>query len=696
MFRAFWKRSSKVPSRKNRQDSTSRSRGQGTFKARFEILEDRLNLSNIFTVTNASDQMAPGSLRFAIAEANLPANQGSTVVISPQVTGPINLTHGELVVQNSMTIENESGAPLTIHQSTPGARVFHVTGSRAVNVTIEGTTGDNLTITGGTVANGSGGGIMVDNASNQLTLTDVNVVGNSALGASYGDGGGVYAAGSVTLNNSNIGTIIDPNVATQMGGGLWVGKNATLNGSTVAGNSANAGGGGIFADYGTVTVTAGSTVRGNSSTPGVGGGISVATGEVVVSGASHVDDNTAWDCGGIMVGNVPTDATPVTDVAVSVTGDSTVNGNSSTAGSRQNATFLGGGGISVVSFGNIDIDDSQVDNNSTVGMYSGGVLVGIGDVTVSGGSQVDGNSNNGPGGGIAANFGGVVTVTGNSQVNNNTGGALGGGIVNFSGPADGINVTGGSQVSNNTLTNGETYARVIATFIETATGNSDLASFAANAGGKGGSAMLAGLKQIAVLGPALAQKLQQTSAVISHPFGELVAGGGIYSIDTPITISGGSSVDNNLVGDNVLGSGHTVIGTGGGIFTPLGNVTVSQSHVDNNQAPTADGDGGGIWIGTGSLDVSALSTVSGNTSTGQGGGLFVTSAGLATIENSTLQNNNGLSGGAISNAGTLTVTDSSLLDNTATDEGGAVYNDGTYTPVAVVYAGNSPDNVTNY
>ncbi len=87
-------------------------------------------------------------------------------------------------------------------------------------------------------------------------------------------------------------------------------------------------------------------------------------------------------------------------------------------------------------------------------MYSGGIVILLGGVTVTDGSQIDGNSANGPGGGIAANFEGAVTISDGSQVDGNTGAGLGGGIVNFS-ETFGISVTGQSQVSNNTLTNVE-------------------------------------------------------------------------------------------------------------------------------------------------------------------------------------------------------------------------------------------------
>ena len=87
-------------------------------------------------------------------------------------------------------------------------------------------------------------------------------------------------------------------------------------------------------------------------------------------------------------------------------------------------------------------------------MYSGGIVILLGGVTVTDGSQIDGNSNNGPGGGIAANFEGAVTISDGSQVDGNTGAGLGGGIVNFS-DTFGISVTGQSQVAHNTLTNDE-------------------------------------------------------------------------------------------------------------------------------------------------------------------------------------------------------------------------------------------------
>ena len=113
---------------------------------------------------------------------------------------------------------------------------------------------------------------------------------------------------------------------------------------------------------------------------------------------------------------------------------------------------LGGGGIGEMN-GNVVVSASQVNNNKTAGMYSGGIVLLLGGATITDGSQVNGNSNNGPGGGIAANFGGAVVVTNGSQVDGNCAG-IGGGIVNFS-ENSGISILNGSEVAGNLLTNAE-------------------------------------------------------------------------------------------------------------------------------------------------------------------------------------------------------------------------------------------------
>jgi hypothetical protein len=80
---------------------------------------------------SSSDNLMPGSLRYAITQANLPGNDGSIVRITKQVVGSIVLTAGELAINASMTIRNDSGSPVEIHPGTANARVFHIGGEAA-------------------------------------------------------------------------------------------------------------------------------------------------------------------------------------------------------------------------------------------------------------------------------------------------------------------------------------------------------------------------------------------------------------------------------------------------------------------------------------------------------------------------------------------------------------------------------------
>src|SRR5262249_29537735 len=298
-----------------------------------------------------------------------------------QVTSPIVLTNGELPINDSMTIRNDSGAPVEIRQDTADARVFHVAGDRALDVAVTGATGA-VTIDGGSVHD-NGGGFLADNPLNTLTLSDVDVVGNAAADGleGGGNGGGIYARGAVVLRGSVVGTTDAPNRATQLAGGVWADRGLTLQASSVDGNRAGADGGGVVVGNGSITLSDVSSVSYNQAPDGMGGGIIVASGSVLVTGGSHVDGNAAKDDGGVVVGRGN----------VTVLDGSTVNQNSST-GQDISAGDGGGGGI-LLTVGNIYISGSQVSNNHTVGMYSGGIVSVLGNVTVTDSSQINGNTN---------------------------------------------------------------------------------------------------------------------------------------------------------------------------------------------------------------------------------------------------------------------------------------------------------------
>jgi hypothetical protein len=537
-----------------------------------DVLEERTTPST-FLVTNSFDpagRLVPGSLRWAIARANVARSQSPTVEITSMVHGPVTLHAGELRVSNGMTIENGSGAPLTIQQSTPYSRILHVLANPRTNlVTISGESDSTpFKLTGGRVVNANGGGILVDNPQNILTLKNVDLVGNSAsqvtrraLGTK-GNGGGIYSRGSVSLVKSSV----------------------SFN-SAIGLNSASGHAGGVYADRG------------------------------LIMDSSHVDSNSARDAGGIL--NV--------FGSVEVTNQSTVDNNTSNGHALQKGE-LGGGGISEMD-GNVIIAGSHVNNNRTIGMYSGGIVLLLGGVTVTDGSQVDGNSNNGPGGGIAANFGGPVTVVHGSRVDGNMSGGVGGGIVNWS-TNFGINIIDDSEVNNNLTTNAED-AKSAAGLGLLFTDKSIMNAFVS--GGRGNPQLKQALQLFVI---ACGQRLDaiNTSIAMFPSDGKVEIGAGIASVfGGPIEVLGGSSIIGNRFGI-VPTSTLPNNGIGGGVFSTIGQITIDGSTISDN---SASGDGGGIWSGL-SLAITN-SSVTGNHSAGHGGGIF--NRGAYTHSNNNISGN---------------------------------------------------------
>jgi hypothetical protein len=625
-----------------------------TLRSAFDVLEARLTPTTLLVV-NALDGPGngpSGSLRNAIARAEQSGATNDLIVITPQVRGTIALNAGELVIDTSLSIVNRSGHPIEIRQTSSGDRVFHVTSDPLATVVNIGAANSRNTITidGGSISTGNGGGILLENPASVLTLSSVRLVGNSAGLASSSNlaqnGGGIYASGRVVLVQSTVGTAAAPNQTSGDGGGIWAGAGVVLTASNVNGDQAGTDGGGLF----------------------------VSSGDTVVS-RSRVDGNGALNVGGIseVKGNLQ------------VVAGSEVNGNSSTAVLDVSAGNFGGGGISE-GVGDVFVSRSHVSFNHSVGMYSSGIVVGLGSVTVTSGSRIDWNSNNGPGGGIAANFGGIVTVSGGSQVDHNTGSGNGGGIVNFAGPLGGVRILGGSEVRHNILTNHESLGQAVGVFLEVLASSLNL-DFTTATGGSNAAAVTADIAR-------LEQNVQATVAPGGSfdPSGFVVSGGGIGTLlGASITVSGGSHVDDNLAGLRVSGGNPNSIGIGGGIFSGLGSVTVRGSTISGN---TSLGSGGGIW-NQGALTI-AGSTISNDTAAQSlGGGLYNTPDGTASILRSTLRGNRAGLGGGAYNLGTLGLINSTVTRNQATFQGGGITNRGRLTLIHTPVVANTPDNIAS-
>ena len=159
--------------------------------------------------TNDGTCNADCSLREAIAAAN--ASSGIDLIALPTSGVPINVSAGELLVTDCAAI-NGPGASLVTVSGNNNSRVFHV--APAIAVSFFG-----MTIASGNVGAGSGGAILNDHAT---VAVDSCVIGSNTAGF----GGAIYNDGSTNGGNG--------------------GANFTLSNSTLSGNTASNGGGGIF------------------------------------------------------------------------------------------------------------------------------------------------------------------------------------------------------------------------------------------------------------------------------------------------------------------------------------------------------------------------------------------------------------------------------------------------------------------
>ena len=358
------------------------------------------------TVTNTNDS-GPGSLRQALADAS----DGDTITFS--VTGAIQLTSGELVIDHSITISGP-GADSLLLSGDFQTRILHV--MPGPTVTIAG-----LTIRYGNAQFDFGGGILNDHAT--LTLTNCAVDANGAFG-----GGGIYndgpgAGATLTIVDSTvIGNYATGGNVGFGGGGIYNDGSLTIINSTISGNFADSGfpaylgiAGGIFSQGGTLTIT-NSTIADNFA-GFEGGGISscstLAITDSIVSGNGAGGGKNNWPGSG---GGIEATCGTVT------ISNSTISGNS-VSGRDFKEPGLGGGiyAVGTVTISNSTLSDNLVLNYGNGGCIWNGETVEIGNTILNSGQPDNIFSSSG-----------TVTSNGYNLSSDNGGGYL-------NGPGDQIN-----------------------------------------------------------------------------------------------------------------------------------------------------------------------------------------------------------------------------------------------------------------
>jgi len=369
-----------------------------------------------YTVTNTNDDLNPGSLRWAVSQAD--ANPGSTIDFSLAWPATINLSNGSLAATASMAIVGPGLANLAINGN--GSQILNAPGapSGIVSLNISG-----VTLQGGQ-SSGSGGAVYVGQ-NVALTVQNVAFTGNSAR-----NGGAVYAAfGAPTLSISQCA--FTTNSAQSAGGAIYSYAAPSISNTTFSGNSALAGGALFDVSMGSSgplpgTIAA-SVFSGNSATA-IGGAIWTQS-PLTITGSSLTGNSSAADGGAIFAVSsllaLSYDTITSNTASGNGGGIASMGLNTTISTSTISANTAGRDGGGIENSGPLVVGNSTISGNTSQSW--GGGLFNSGNATLSN-DTVAGNSAD-QGGGIYSEQQlqlSFTTLSGNSA----TSGATGGGALN--------------------------------------------------------------------------------------------------------------------------------------------------------------------------------------------------------------------------------------------------------------------------
>ncbi|MEO0362156.1 MAG: hypothetical protein AAF322_13660 [Pseudomonadota bacterium] len=262
------------------------------------------------------------------------------IVFDASLSGAIRLTLGTLGVSSSMGVYGEARITITgdvegddtiangftdvlataASELDDNTKLFSPPGAAAgASPTLDG-----LNLTGGRSGNYGGA---IDAYGTDLTINDVNFVGNVVYNAVNG-GGAVYSGADLTITNSSfVGNVVRQgagggaiykasggpltlmNVAfadnaaynpadDAAGGAIHIRTDGTLTNVTITGNYAEGSGGGLFSYAGEVRILTDSVVSNNRAGDD-GGGVFVNDGDVTLTRVEVTDNDAAGDGGGL-------------------------------------------------------------------------------------------------------------------------------------------------------------------------------------------------------------------------------------------------------------------------------------------------------------------------------------------------------------------------------------------------------------
>ncbi len=268
------------------------------------------------------------ALKTAINNAN---TNGGRITLASRCTYTLtaadNPDDGLPEITGNVTI---SGRDTTIRRApnaTADFRILHVVSGGSLTL-------NSLTVSGGSLAGDSGGGIASTNGT--LNLNRTTIKGNLA-----NSGGGLYNfGGRLNLDHSNV----ERNTAVSFGGGMANDGGGTLTmkgGALLKNRAVNSNGGGLENIVGTANLNSVS-VRGNTAL--VGGGIRNPNGSTLNLRSTTVSDNIAVSGAGISNNN--STATLVRSLVTN------------------NTAITAGGGILNEANGQVTLTDSRVVRNT--------------------------------------------------------------------------------------------------------------------------------------------------------------------------------------------------------------------------------------------------------------------------------------------------------------------------------------------